>query len=130
MAALTDKIMCKTNTRVLLGKQEASVIGLVVDNSTNNSYSYVNKISVFGEKTLFSRTQKIVILNIIYYPEKKDVTIVHLDLGKKNILMGQKISIFCLRTGICTNKQQFFVTDVAVLAIKLVFKPVFVKQLH
>ena len=83
-----------------------------------------------GKKTLFSRTQKIVILNIIYYPEKKDVTIVHLDLGKKNILMGQKISIFCFRTGICTNKQQFFVTDVAVLAIKLVFKPVFVKQLH
>ena len=67
-----------------------------------------------GKKTLFSRT----ILNIIYYPEKKDVTIVQLDLGKKNILMGQKISIFCLRTGIYTNKQQFFVTDVAVLAIK------------
>ena len=84
-----------------------------------------------GKKTLFSRTQKIVILNIIYYPsEKKDVTIVQLDLGKKNILIGQKISIFCLRTGICTNKQQFFVTDVAVLAIKLVFKPVFEKQLH
>ena len=33
------------------------------------------------EKTLFSLTQKIVILNIIYYPEKKDVTIVQLDLG-------------------------------------------------
>ena len=86
---------------------------------------------LFSEKkTLFSRTQKIVILNIIYYPEKKDVTIVQLDLGKKKILMGQKISIFCLRTRICTNKQQFFVTDVADLAIKLVFKPVFVKQLH
>ena len=45
-----------------------------------------------------------------------------LDLGKKKILLAQKISIFRLSTGICRNAQQFFVTDVAVLAIKLVFK--------
>ena len=31
--------------------------------------------------------------------------------------------IFCFRTGIYTNKQQFFVTDVAVLAILLIPDP-------
>ena len=35
--------------RVLPGKQKASVMELVVDSSTNNSSSNINKISVFGK---------------------------------------------------------------------------------
>ena len=49
-------------------KKKAPVKELVVDNSTNNSSSNINKISVFGKGKYclfyFSRTQKIVKLNI------------------------------------------------------------------
>ena len=41
--------MCKRHTRAVPDKQKASVKELVVDNSTNNSSSYMNKISVFGK---------------------------------------------------------------------------------
>ena len=39
----------KTPLRAVADKQKASVKELVVDNSTNNSSSYINKISVFGK---------------------------------------------------------------------------------
>ena len=42
-------IVSAKDTRAVPDKQEASVKELVVDNSTNNSSSNINKISVFGK---------------------------------------------------------------------------------
>ena len=78
---------------------ETKASELVVDNSTNNPASNVNKISVFG-KTLFTRTQKIVKL--------------------KNSDGSEKSASFVQVHAICTNEKSLFVTDVAVGIIWLV----------
>ena len=41
--------MCKRHSRAVPDNQKASVKELVVDNSTNNSFSNLSKISVFGK---------------------------------------------------------------------------------
>ena len=89
---LTDIINCAKGTRAAPDKQKASVKEMVVDNSTNNSSSNINKISVFGKgKTLFSRTQKIVKLNIT--TQIKILSwLLALDLAKKNFWGFQEIS--------------------------------------
>ena len=53
-----DEMTWQNGTRAVPGKQKASVIELVVDNSMNNSSSKINKISVFGkESTVLTDTK-------------------------------------------------------------------------
>lgn len=54
------KLLFGKDSSVVPGKRKASVIELVVNNSTNNLASNVNKISVFENNDRFSQTQKIV----------------------------------------------------------------------
>ena len=81
-------------------KKKAPVKELVVDNSTNNSSSNINKISVFGKGKYclfyFSRTQKIVKLNIT--TQIKELWLLALNLAKKNFWAFKEISnlsFFC-----------------------------------
>ena len=90
---LTDIINCAKGTRAAPDKQKASVKEMVVDNSTNNSSSNINKISVFGKgKTLFSRTQKIVKLNITTQIKILSWLLAS-DLAQKNFWGFEEISI-------------------------------------
>ena len=57
-------LLCVKGTRAVANKQKASVKELVVDNSTNNLSSNINKISVFRKGKYYFQTQKIVKLNI------------------------------------------------------------------
>ena len=65
--------MCKRHTRAVPDKQKASVKELVVDNSTNNSFSDINKISVFGKGIYCFTDPKD--RQVKHYPNKKAVTL-------------------------------------------------------
>ena len=78
-----------------------------------------------------SRTQKEVKLNIT--TKEKKLWLLALDLSKKNVWWLKEISIFDLSTWNLYLRDITFVTDVSVATIetiKLVFKPVFLKQFH
>ena len=82
-------------------------LNLNLNNSTNNSSSNINKISVFGkEKYCFhARTQKIV----------KAVTL-STGSSQKEILMAQRNQHLSFKAFKCVE----FVTDVAVLTIETI----------
>ena len=78
---------------------------------------------------MFSRTQKIVKLNIT--TQRKNLWLLALDLAKNKLWWLKEISIFSLlSTWNFFLRENIFVTDIAVLTIeniRLVFNPVFVK---
>ena len=81
-------------TRAVSDKQKSSVKGLVVENSTYNSSSNINKITVFEkENTVFTDSEDRQVKD--YYPNKKAVTL-RTGSGQKEFLRVQ------------TNQQSFF----------------------
>ena len=121
---LTDITMCKRH-QGSTGKQNAAVIELVVDSSTKNSPSNINKIYVFTDPKDCQVKH--------YYPKKK-LWLLELTWPKTNWWL-KEISIFLLSTNTRNLylTKIIFVTDVAVLTIqtiKLVFKLIFLKEFH
>ena len=123
---LTDIINCAKGTRAAPDKQKASVKEMVVDNSTNNSSSNINKISVFGKgNTVFTDPKDRQVKH--YYPNKKTVVTLSIESGQKRISEGSKKSaIFLLCTWNLYLRKVIFVTDIGVLTIEtfLIERPV------
>ena len=86
--------MQKAPLRAVPDKQKESVKELVVDNSTNNSSSNINKISVFGKgKYCFSDPKDRQVKH--YYPNKKAVTL-SIGSGQNEFLRVQRNQQFVL----------------------------------
>ena len=97
---------------------ETKTLELVVDNSTNNPASEVNKISVFGRNIVFKDPKDRQIKE--YNPEKNAETVIVGSGQEKNSDGSEKSASFVQVHGICTYKKSLFVTDVAMGNIKLV----------
>ena len=86
---------------------------MVVDNSTNNSSSNINKISVFGKgNTVFTDPKDRQVKH--YYPNKKTVVTLSIESGQKEFLRVRRNQhIFLLSTWNLYLREIIFVTDVA-----------------
>ena len=123
---LTDIINCAKGTRAAPDKQKASVKEMVVDNSTNNSSSNINKISVFGKgNTVFTDPKDRQVKH--YYPNKNTVVTLSIESGQKEFLRVRRNQhIFLLSTWNLYLRKVIFVTDIGVLTIEtfLIERPV------
>ena len=95
---------------------------MVVDNSTNNSSSNINKISVFGKgNTVFTDPKDRQVKH--YYPNKKTVVTLSIESGQKEFLRVQsnQESSFFKRTWNLYLREIIFATYVGVLTIETFF---------
>ena len=123
---LTDINNCEKGTRAAPDKQKASVKEMVVDNSTNNSSSNMNKISVFGKgNTVFTDPKDRQVKH--HYPPKKTVVTLSIGSGQKEFLrVRRNQQSFFLSTWNLYLREIIFVTDIGVLTIEtfLIERPV------